>query len=515
MLFKGFSKSHHPVLLAGILAGSLLMLLAMIILVQLLGYDNGQGSPFSRFLLTELLGDERLIRTVIFTIFQASLSTILSIFFGLILAWSLANRQHFFLRNILIALISSALVLPTLVVVLGIVSLYGRNGWLASISHWFFGEPLPFSIYGLSGILIAHVFFNASFAARIFLHRFEAIPDEKHKLCFALGLGFHQKMKLVEFPAIRGALPTTTITIFLLCFTSFAIVLTLGGSPSYNTLEVAIYEAIKFDFDLPRASILAIVQIVICALLVFGISAGTDDNLFSAYAQKTSSLEHLNSARRKIFQNLVILIFSAFFILPLFAVIIDGVGQQLVAIFKDPVFLTALVTSLFIAFASTIAALVFSFCIASAIVTLCAPTRKTYAGTSQSDNHLVTSLTLSGNILARILVVFLSTSAMLYLVFPALVLGQGSFIIFQKIGGNANLWATLIVITANALIAIPFGLASLRAAIFEAANKNDRLCASLGLGRWHRWKIIDWPMLKTILYMWQLLPFVFHWEIWV
>ena len=43
---------------------------------------------------------------------------------------------------------------------------------------------------------------------------------------------------------------------FMLCFTSFTIVLALGGGPQNSTLEVAIYQAIFFEFDLPKAALL-------------------------------------------------------------------------------------------------------------------------------------------------------------------------------------------------------------------------------------------------------------------
>ena len=86
---------------------------------------------------------------------------------------------------------------------------------------------------------------------------------------------------------------------------------------------------------------------------------------------------------------------------------------------------------------------------------------------------------------------------MLYLVFPALVMGLGFFLLYQSLGGNPVIWAACVVTLANALISIPFVFAVLRPAIQGAAKKHDRLCASLGLGRWTRWLHIDWPALKS------------------
>ena len=53
--------------------------------------------------------------------------------------------------------------------------------------------------------------------------------------------------------------------IFLLCFTSFAVVLTLGGGPAATTIEVAIYQALRFEFDPAQAAVLALAQLLLCA----------------------------------------------------------------------------------------------------------------------------------------------------------------------------------------------------------------------------------------------------------
>ena len=68
----------------------------------------------------------------------------------------------------------------------------------------------------------------------------------------------------LEWPMMRSALPALASMIFMLCFTSFATVMALGGGPKSTTLEVAIYQAIRFDFDLPYAGMLALLQLFFC-----------------------------------------------------------------------------------------------------------------------------------------------------------------------------------------------------------------------------------------------------------
>ncbi|MCV6037699.1 thiamine/thiamine pyrophosphate ABC transporter permease ThiP, partial [Escherichia coli] len=87
----------------------------------------------------------------------------------------------------LLKLFASTLVLPVLVGVFGLLAIYGNSGLLA---QWLqgFDTKLPFSIYGLNGILLAHVFFNLPYAARLLLQALESIPAEQHKLCSHLGM---------------------------------------------------------------------------------------------------------------------------------------------------------------------------------------------------------------------------------------------------------------------------------------------------------------------------------------
>ena len=70
---------------------------------------------------------------------------------------------------------------------------------------------------------------------------------------------------------LKREAPAIAALIFLLCFTSFAIVLALGGGPGAATLEVAIYEAVRFDVDFARAGLLALLQVAICLVLALPI----------------------------------------------------------------------------------------------------------------------------------------------------------------------------------------------------------------------------------------------------
>ena len=73
----------------------------------------------------------------------------------------------------------------------------------------------------------------------------------------------------LEWPMLRTVVPGILVTVFLLCLTSFAVALTLGGGPKATTVELAIYQALRFDFDLPKAALLAMAQFGLCAIAAF------------------------------------------------------------------------------------------------------------------------------------------------------------------------------------------------------------------------------------------------------
>jgi len=263
---------------------------------------------------------------------------------GIALAWALSHRARFNGRSIYIALLSSAMVLPTLVVALGIVTVLGRSGWINDALRWSELPTFDPFIFGLSGIVMAHVYFNASYVARTLLSRFESIPSEQLKLARSLGLNPWQRFRMLELPAISSTVPTLSITIFLLCFTSFSIVLVLGGSPKYNTLEVSIYEAIKLDFNLGRALGLALTQLAICAILIIaGSRFGKDNRLISL--PSTTALYRTDSALTSVLQLSVIAVFGLIFLLPLTAVLFDGLAANFYDLFTDRNFRIALTTS--------------------------------------------------------------------------------------------------------------------------------------------------------------------------
>ena len=109
-------------------------------------------------------------------------------------------------RGTLLRLMALPLGLPALVGVLGIVEVFGQRGWANRLLAGL-GLDSRLEIYGLAGILIAHVFFNMPLAARMVLSGLEAIPHESERLSAQLAFTPVQHWRHVEWPAVRQVLP--------------------------------------------------------------------------------------------------------------------------------------------------------------------------------------------------------------------------------------------------------------------------------------------------------------------
>src|SRR6185312_6616406 len=240
-----------------------------------------------------------------------------------------------------------------LVIAFGLIDVWGRTGWLG-------GLGLP--IFGLGGVVAAHLILDAPFAARILLARLDALPESRLKTGQSLALSAWTRFAVIDWPAIRGSLPGLAAIIFLLAFTSFPIVLLLGGGPSVATFEVAIYSAVRLDFDLNAAVTLALLQIGLCAAIIL---------MSAALAPVPTSLDRITEPRwrdgpgARVLQWLVLALALLGFATPLLAVLADGIAG-LGDVLAQPSFWASLATSLWIGVASAILALLLALVIASA-----------------------------------------------------------------------------------------------------------------------------------------------------
>ncbi len=444
-----------------------LALLAIVIAV-LVGLAPVAAIGIGEGLVTGHVIDAYVLRILWFTLLQAGLSTALSVALAIPVALALA-RVDFLGRGLLLRLFALPLALPAIVVILGIVTVYGRTGWLSQL----LGQPLD--IYGLSGILLAHVFFNLPLATRIILQQLDGISAESWRLAAQLDFTPLARFRLIEWPQIKGSLAGIASLIFLICAASFAVVLTLGGGPAATTLEVGIYQALRFDYDPARATVLALVQLALCGLFV--LLAGH----YASAAQSWPALRRAapryetHSAGLSLIMRLTIALAAAFVGIPILAIVISGVLAE----FNWPALAYATLTSLVIALPASFLSIALAWPIAAASARARSPSWRS----------------------------LLNLAALLTLIVPPAVLATGWFIAASR-AGLAFSAAPFLVISMNALMALPFALGTLSPSVQQAMAQHDRLCSSLGISGWRRLRLIDLPVLRRPLGLAMAMAFV-------
>ena len=166
-----------------------------------------------------------------FTVVQAALSAVVSVLLAIPVARALARRR-FPGRGLLVTLLGAPFILPVIVAVLGLLAVFGRSGWLNGALG---SLDLPtLSIYGLQGVVLAHVFFNLPLATRLLLQGWQTIPAERFRLAAQLNMTPRAIFHTLEWPMLGQILPGAAALIFVICLTSFAVALTLGGGATRN-----------------------------------------------------------------------------------------------------------------------------------------------------------------------------------------------------------------------------------------------------------------------------------------
>jgi len=211
------------------------------------------AEAIGRGAISEVLDDSALPRIVWFTIWQAALSTLLTIIVGLVPAWLLA-RYEFKGRRAITALVTVPFVLPTVVVGAAFLAI------------------LPDSLdHGVVAILIAHVFFNVAVVVRGVGGLWEQLPNDLTAAARTLGASPFRAMREITLPLLAPALFASASIVLLFTFTSFGVVRLLGG-PGNPTLEVEIWQRATRFGDVGVAAVLSIAQLVVLAAAVMWFS---------------------------------------------------------------------------------------------------------------------------------------------------------------------------------------------------------------------------------------------------
>jgi len=213
--------------------------------------------------LSKLVSTTYYARTLWFTTWQAAVSTLLTVVLAMPAAYVFA-RYRFPGKGLLQALTTIPFVMPTIVVAAAFNALLGPRSRLNLALMALFGlqRPLINLQHTLWIILLAHVFYNYTVVLRIVGGFWANLNPRLEEAARVLGANRWRVFWQVTLPLLAPALVAAALLVFIFCFTSFGVVLILGG-PRFATLEVEIYRQTVHLFNLPLAATLSLAQVTL------------------------------------------------------------------------------------------------------------------------------------------------------------------------------------------------------------------------------------------------------------
>jgi thiamine transport system permease protein len=422
-----------------------------------------------------------------FTFYQAILSTILTLLIGLPAAYLFA-RFDFRGKNLLRALTAVPFMLPTVVVAAGFNALLGPRGWFnLSLMQMLGLDSPPIQFVGtLGAILLAHIFYNTTIVTRIAGNALSRLDPKLEQAARSLGADSRRLWWDVRLPLLLPSLLAAALLVFLFDFTSFGVILLLGG-PAFATLEVQIYIQALQMLNLPLAALLAFIQLLCTlAFAILYTRISTRSIVQTAPGAAGGNLHKPKSLREKLFVSGMLLLLFTFFFLPLLALPLRSVsrldadrGQRgpVPTGLTDEYFTELFVnrqSSIF--YVPPVRAAINSLSYAALTVALSLllgfPAAWALAKPGQLER-----------ILDPILIIPLGSSAV--------TLGLGFILAFGR-------WLTFpwLVPVAHTLVALPFAIRTLQPALASIPDRLRQAAASLGASPLRVWQTVDWPILR-------------------
>jgi len=478
----GGTRGSPVLLLLVLLPLAFLLLFYFYPLASIVGLSLAPEGRLDLAGLVHLVRSPYYVRTLWFTTWQAALSTLLTVVVALPGAYVFA-RYVFPGKSVLEALITVPFVLPTVVVAVAFTALIGPRGVLNTVLMEVLGlERPPLDLQGtLAVILLAHVFYNAVLVVRMVGTQWANLDPTVVEAARVLGAGRWRAFWEVTLPLLAPSLGAAALLTFMFCFTSFGVVLILGGG-RYATLEVEIFYRTVYLPNLSLAATLALIQI----LFTFGLmSAYTRVQAWLSVPRSLRPRQVTQRSPRAVREWMVLL--GA--LLPLLALLLAPLGALVErsltlgdvpflahyrALFTNPrrsVFyvppIAAVRNSLFYALATMVLSVVLGSMVATAL--------------SERDRRRLP--------LARVL----DPLFMLPLGTSAVTLGLGYIVALDEPPLNLRTSPVLVVL-AHTLVALPFVVRSVLPALRSIDPHLREAAAVLGASPWRVFREIDLPI---------------------
>ena len=281
-------------------------------------FDRGESGLVTPFI--EAFRSDSIRGILWFTFWQAALSTLLTLAIGLPGAYLFA-RYDFRGKTLLQALTAVPFVMPTVVVAAAFYALLGPNGWLNLGLMSIFGlSAAPIQLTNtIYAILLAHIFYNTTIILRMVGDFWSHLDPRLNQAARTLGANRLEAFFKITLPLIGPAITAAALLVFIFDFTSFGVILILGG-PRFATLEVEIFYQTTSLFNLPLAAVLSLLQLG-CTLAMTIIYTRLNSRLTRPLDLRSRQFtqKKLTTWRSRLFASMIIILLFCILIAPLIA----------------------------------------------------------------------------------------------------------------------------------------------------------------------------------------------------
>ena len=463
--------------------------LGSILQVSLARSQNGPFEPF-----VQALSSPGTRKVLWFTIWQAVLSTVLTLALGLPGAFLLA-RYRFPGKSLIRAITGISFVLPTLAVAAAFNALLGPRGWANLLLMNVFGlsqPPLQF-MNTLAAILVAHVFYNTTIVLRTVGDFWGHLDPRLEQAARVLGADRWQALRHVTLPLIAPAISVAALLVFIFDFTSFGVILVLGG-PRFATLEVEIYNQTVGLFNLPLAAALAMIQLVFTlALTVMYTRLSERLTRPLTLRPQEFTLRRLDTWRARLLSGAYLAFLLGLLVLPLIALIgrsflrLDaGANGQIAMRFTLDYYRELTVNrrqSLFYVPPTTAMAISLGYATMTVLMALSMGLLASWALVRERGTRL-------NHLLDPLLMLPLGTSAV--------TLGLGFIVALDRPPLDLRT-SILLIPLAHTLVAFPFAVRSLAPSLGSVRPRLRQAAAVMGASPWQVFRQVDLPLVGRAL----------------
>ncbi len=417
----------------------------------------------------------RIIQPLLFTFGQAILSALLTLVIGLPVAF-LFVKYSFSGKSFLRILTTVPFILPTVVVAAAFNAMLGPRGWLnlvlMNILH-LTNPPIHF-LNTLGAILLAHVFYNTTIIIRIIGTAWSGLNPRFEQAAKSLGASPQQVFLYVTLPLLLPSIVAALLLVFLFDFTSFGVILLMGG-PAFSTLETEIYTQAIHLLNLPLAAVLSIIQLIstlLTTLFILRFSSRWLITLTPNFRLEDAQPAKSTSSRLFVFFMSTILVLI--FILPILSLILSsfiqiqsdngvlgGLHVRFTATYYAELFINSRDSIFYI---PPIRAIANSLIYASSTMIIALILGVVTVFVSRIKNQI-------NRLLDHIIMLPLGTSAV--------TLGLGYIIVLSSTGLNLPLYSLIIPIV-HSLVAFPFVVRTLQPALSAIPDSLHLAAATLG-----------------------------------